>query len=277
MEDKNVKAMHPNNAVSMKSIYEDDIFKVPLDKVNLPSGGQLYNGEIPPVVEVEYVTAKDEDILYSADLMSNGTIFNTLVAQKIKTRGVVVDDLLIGDFNEILLTLRKSAYGNIYNTTTLDPDTNRQIKYPVDLNLLERKPLTAKFDERGEFEFTLPMMNKRITFKLITVGMMTYINNRAEQKADKLTGVKPYITTRLESEIMSVEGSKPGVIYREKTYISKFVEVITPADRLAFMEYVESINPGVDLTYEFISTMKQNSYKDKIILGLDFFYPQNAK
>ena len=255
--------------IGHKTIYDDEMFKVPFDKVSLPSEGKLYSGLIPPVLDVEYMITKDEDILYSSELMSNGTIFSTLVAQKIKTPGVNVDDLLVGDFNEILLFLRKTAYGNIYITNSFDPDTQELTKKPVDLNELKRNSLTAMFNELGEFDFVLPLMNKRITFKLCTVGMMNYINNRAEQMKNKKIGVTPYITTRLETQIMSVEGK------RDKLFISKFVQVIPPADRLRLMQYIESIEPGVSLNYTFKSAIKENEYTDKIQLGLDFYFPTN--
>jgi len=267
-ENKNIKP-HTNNGIGMgmKSIYEDEIFKVPFDKVQLPSGGLLYGNEIPEILDVEYVTAKDEDILYSSELMSTGQIFNILVKEKVKNKQIKVEDLLIGDFNEILLFLRKSAYGNIYNVSTFDPDTQRIIKQPLDLNLLERKPIGAQFDERGEFEFVLPTMNKHITFKLINVGMMDFINNKAEQMVNKITGVKPFIKCRLESQIMSVDG------HREKFYISRFVDVIPPMDRLALMKYMEQIECGPNLNYAFKSSIKGNEYTEKITLALDFFYP----
>ncbi len=269
MEEK-LKTPHPNNAGVKNSQYDDEIFKIPSDKVKLPSGGELYGASIPPILDVEYVTAKDEDILYSSELMNTGSIFNTLVREKIRTHGVNVDELLVGDFNEILLFLRKSAYGQIYSTKTIDPDTNKVVTQPIDLDYLSRKGIGAQYNEMGEFDFVLPLINKRITFKLCTVGMMDYINNRAEQQANKVNGVKPYIKTRLETQITSVEGK------RDKIYISKFVDVIPPGDRLAFMQYMESIEPGVELSYTFKSSIKGNDYQDKIILGLDFFYPQNV-
>lgn len=256
-------------AGAAKSIYDDEIFKIPFDKVTLPSGSLLYGGDIPPVLDVEYVTAKDEDILYSPELMNNGMTFNTLIKEKVKTP-IVVDNLLVGDFNEILLFLRKTAYGENYMTNTYDPDTQQVIKQPVNLDLLTRKPIGANYNEHGEFEYVLPLMNKRITFKLLTVGMMNYINNRAEQMVNRVTGVKPYIKVRLETQIQSVEDR------REKPYISKFVDVIPPSDRLALMQYIEQIEPGVDLHYKFTSSVKENEYTDKIILGMDFFFPQTV-
>lgn len=248
------------------SIFEDDIFKIPFDKVKLPSESKLYSS-IPPIVDVEYMTTKDENILYSSTLMGAGTVFNTLVKAKLLDKSINVDDLLLGDFNEILISLRKSAYDEFYDVSTTDPDTGQQIRKTINLDDLERVGIGAQFDEKGEFEFVLPVMNKRISFRFVTVGMGDYINNRAEQMKDKITGVVPFITTRLESQIQSVEGQ------RDKAYISKFVAVMVPKDRLALVKYIESIEPGVKLKAKFKSSQKDVEYEENIMLSLDFFYP----
>lgn len=251
-----------------KTKYEDEIFNIPFDMVKLPSEGKLYPS-IGDVIGVEYMVTEDEEILFSNNLMDNGIVFNRLVEAKLKDKSVNVGDLLIGDFNKILVFLRTTAYGSMYKTKSLDPDTSTLIDQQVDLSKLSVQGLGADFDENGEFEYVLPLFNKRVTFKLLTVGLGDYINATAEKKVTK-DGVPPYLTTKLETLIMSVEGD------RDKLYISKFVKVMPPADRLALFQYIESIEPKVDLNYTFKSSIKKEEYKDKIVLGLDFFYPLNA-
>jgi hypothetical protein len=251
-----------DNEILKDSIYKD-ILVIPTDKVVLPSEAKLYGENIPPILDVEYMTSGDEDILYSTELMNSGQVFNTLLKKKVKNK-IKIEDLLLGDFNTVLLALRINGYGNVYQVNTLDPDTNTMMLQDVDLLKLKIKPLTGEFDERGEFEFILPLLNKRITFKLSTVGMGDYINNRAEQlKRDNVT---PYIRVRLETQIMSIEGQ------RDKNYISKFVNSMPPRDRIALMKYMDDIQPGIDLNYTFTSSVKENLYNEKIILGMDFFY-----
>lgn len=247
-----------------KSKYEDDIFKIPFDKVKLPSEGKLYTN-IGDVVDVEYLVTEDEDTLYSSSLMENGQVFNKLVEDKLKTEGIKVEDLLIGDFNQILVFLRKSAYGNIYKAKTFDPDIREIITQEVDLDKLKIQGFGAEFDENGEFDFVLPVMNKRITFKLLTVGLGDYINNTAEK--NKVNGVTPYLTTKFETQIMSVEGK------REKFYISKFVKIMSPKDRISLSNYIDKVEPKVNLDYTFLSSVKNNEYTEKLTLGFNFFYP----
>lgn len=252
--------------MEIKNKLQDDIFKIPHDKVKLPSGGLLYT-DIPAVVDVEYMVTSDEDILYSNKLMDNGVVFNELVKLKLLDKNINVSDLLIGDFNQILVFLRISAYGNIYNAKTYDPDINEFISQEVDLKSLTVKGLGADFNENGEFEFVLPTLNKKITFKLLTVGLGDYINKTAESR--KKNNVIPYLTTKLETMIMSVEG------ITDKLYISQFVKIIPPVDRIKLSNYISSIEPKVDLEYTFKSKIKGTEYKDNIVLGIDFFYPQD--
>ena len=253
----------------IKSKYEDDFFKIPTDKVKLPSEAKLYNG-IDEVIDVEYMVTEDEEILFSNTLMDNGVVFNTLVKNKLVNKNINVGDLLIGDFNQILVFLRKTAYGNLYKTTTFDPDTKSLIPVTIDLDNLIRLPIRASFDENGEFDYTFPLCNKKITFKLMTVEMGDYINNTAEKLKDKITGKAPYLITRLSTIITSVEGN------REKTFINQFVRFLPPSDRINLNNYIESIEPGVDLNYEFTSSIKGEKYIDKIVLSLDFFYPKTV-
>lgn len=246
--------------------FNDEIFKIPFDKVKLPSEGKLYTN-IPDTLDVEYMVTSDEDILYSNNLMDNGLVFNKLIEKKLLDKSINVNDLLLGDFNQLLVFLRISGYGHLYKTKAFDPDEKDYVDQVVDLKQLKVVGIGAEFDENGEFSYTLPVLNKRITFKLLTVGLGDYINNTANAK--KVGNVIPYITTKLETQIMSVEGE------RDKLYISNFVKIIPPIDRLTFSNYVDSIEPKVDLTCKFFSSTKRTEYEEKVILGIDFFYPQS--
>lgn len=244
----------------------EELFVTPSDKIHLISEGVLYQN-IPAVLDVEYMITQDEDLLFSNNLIDHGLVFNTLVAKKVKDKSINIGDLLIADFNQILVFLRKSAYGEIYKTKVYDKDMEDYVTHDVDLNLLTHKKLSAEFNENGEFEYVLPLTNKRITFKLPTVAMGDFINKTAEDRKDKTTGAIPYITTKLETMITSIERET------SKMYINKFVNHMPPRDRLAFTQYVDKIEPKVDLDYTFKSTIKGDPFNSKIILSLDFFYP----
>ena len=97
--------------------------KFPTEMVNLPSKGWFYdstNSLSSGEVEVKYMTAKEEDILTSQNLIQKGVVFdkllNALVVSKIK-----LDDMLIGDKNAVLIAARILAYGKAYEFDYIDP------------------------------------------------------------------------------------------------------------------------------------------------------------
>ncbi len=75
-------------------------FKFPTEVVDLPSQGKLYSEDSPlksGKIEVKYMTAKEEDILTSQNLIKKGLVIDKLLNSLIVTEGVSTDDLLIGD------------------------------------------------------------------------------------------------------------------------------------------------------------------------------------
>ena len=106
--------------------------KFPTEMVNLPSKGWFYDSANPLAsgeVEVKYMTAKEEDILTSQNLIRKGIVFdkllNALVVSKIK-----LDDMLIGDKNAVLIAARVLAYGKNYEFDYRETD-NRANSLPI--------------------------------------------------------------------------------------------------------------------------------------------------
>ena len=57
-------------------------FKFPTEEVDLPSGGRIYPKESPlslGKVEIKYMTAKEEDILTSQNLIKKGVVIDRLL------------------------------------------------------------------------------------------------------------------------------------------------------------------------------------------------------
>jgi hypothetical protein len=83
--------------------------KFPTEVVDLPSKGLLYPKENPlssGQIEVKYMTAKEEDILTSANLIKSGRVIEKLLESLIVDKSIKVDDILVGDKNAILIAAR---------------------------------------------------------------------------------------------------------------------------------------------------------------------------
>ena len=123
--------------------YVPEEYKVPFDVIDLPSQGLLYKNK-KSSVKVEYMTAYDENILTSPNLLSNGKALDVLIERKVKELGFDHDELLSGDRMAILLFLRTTGLGNEYYQTVFDEDRNL-VEGIIDLSELKMKNLNVKF------------------------------------------------------------------------------------------------------------------------------------
>ena len=92
-------------------------YKFPTEVVELPSKGYFYFEGHPlstGKVEVKYMTAKEEDILTSQNLIQQGTVIDTLLKSLIVDKSIDMDDMLIGDKNAIMVAARILGYGKEY-------------------------------------------------------------------------------------------------------------------------------------------------------------------
>ena len=92
-------------------------YKFPTEMVELPSKGYFYFEGHPlssGKVEIKYMTAKEEDILTSQNLIQQGTVVDKLLESLIVDKSIKIDDMLVGDKNAIMLSARILGYGKEY-------------------------------------------------------------------------------------------------------------------------------------------------------------------
>jgi hypothetical protein len=244
-------------------------FEIPFDVIELPSKGLLYPGR-NNTVKVQYLTAADENVLTSPNLIKNGKVLDVLLERKLKDSPIPVRDMLIGDRNAIMIWLRATGYGEIYPVKLTDPNTYEEFEYDIDLSALKSKSLNAEPDENGLFDFELPKSGKKIKFKLLTVGDESNIIKTAEMREKKLkTQISNTLTYRLEAQIQSIDGNT------DRNFISQYIQYMPAFDSLKFREYSDSIEPGIDMEVE-VEGPSGETFPVTVQLGLDFFWP-NAR
>ena len=89
-------------------------YAFPTEQLSLPSKGLLYPKDSPlssGTIEVKYMTAREEDILTSANLIEKGTVIDKLLESVIANPKIKLDDLLIGDKNALMVGTRVLGYG----------------------------------------------------------------------------------------------------------------------------------------------------------------------
>ena len=215
--------------------------KFPTEVVDLPSKGLLYPKDSPlssGKIEVKYMTAREEDILTSANLIKQGVVVEKLLESLIVDKSIKVDDLLIGDKNAVLIAARILAYGKEYEI-----EFSGQ-KMVVDLTQLKDNKLDESLVSNGvnEFEFELPATKRKLTFKMLTSGDEKAID--AEVKGyEKVDGIGYELTTRLKHQIISIDGDT------KRASIKSFVDnEFLSRDSIAFRMHVSEIMPDVDMT-----------------------------
>ena len=175
-------------------------YQFPTEIVDLPSKGYFYP-ETSPLsngkVELKYMTAKEEDILTSQNLIKEGTVIDILLQSLIINKDIKVEDLLIGDKNAIMVASRILGYGKDYDFSY------DGVEQKVDLTQLEPVDIDFTNIKKGQnqFDYDLPKSQRKITFKLLTGKDEKNIDVEVKAR-EKLGGSSTgELTTRLKNII----------------------------------------------------------------------------
>ena len=244
--------------------------KLPTEQVTLPSKGLLYPKENPlssGVIEMKYMTAREEDILTNSNYIRQGTVIDKLLQALIVTP-INYDDLLVGDKNAILISARILGYGKDY-TFKYTNQQGEEIEANVDLSSLKDKEIDESLLKSGknEFTFELPFSKNVVTFRLLTHGDEKNIEDEIKG-LKKINPSSTYgVTTRLKFIITSIEGK-----YDQKS-IRDFVDnFLIAKDARALREYYAEIQPDIELKH----TPEDENYTGEgidIPINLTFFWP----
>ena len=244
----------------------DNKFSFPTETVELPSKGLLYPKTSPlskGVIEMKYMTAKEEDILTNTNFIRQGVAIEKVLKALIVSE-VEYKDLLVGDRNAIMMAARILAYGSEYEVEY------RGVAHKIDLSTFESKPLHPDFEKAkdNEFSFKLPFSGNQLTLKLLT-------GHDEEKIENEMKGLKKLskdnissTTVRLKHIITSINGS-----YEEKD-VREFVDnYLLSRDARALREYYTAVTPDVDTRYTFTLESGEEEVAD-LPIGINFFYPE---
>lgn len=227
------------------------------DIVKLPSKGECYKHKMKEV-EVESLTAYDENIILSPGLYKSGTFLDHLIKDKI--HDINPDSLIQGDRDAIIIWLRADGYGNEYPITVTDPKTGKKFDTVADLSKLSYKKFKLKGDENGYFNFKLPNSGDEIKFKFLTIADVKKLNRIKEEEEDiiRLTEIKK-CTSKIKELIDDVEDIKDN----DNEEISEALNVLDEK----IMKEFDNVNDEYythDLTNRLIlSTISINGNTDK--------------
>ena len=253
-------------------------YVVPTEFVELPSQGKFYPEGHPlhneEVVEIKYMTAKEEDILTSQSLIKRGLAIERLIASILVDKRIKTDSLLAGDRSAILVAARSSGYGRLYETGVTCPACGTSSKHVFDLE--ESEPQRNCFDEDflsekqvefedGLFFVNLPKSKVRVGLKLLTGKDELRLMDVKKKKKSK--DVDSVITDQLSNIIVSANGD------HDAWNIRRFVDTMPISDSKYLRNIYKDLTPSLDLTQAF-SRMNCGHVEDmEVPFNTEFFWP----
>lgn len=245
-----------------ESLYPTEVIDLPSKGAFYPEGSPLRSGQI----EIKYMTAKEEDILTSTNLIQKGIVLDKLMDSLIVTKGVKSSDLLIGDLNAVMVASRILGYGKEYPISITCPKCGERIEEVVDLTTLktENEPIEGKLPV---MEIVLPVSKATVKLRLLTRADELAIDkeNKALKKAN--LDNESETTSRLRAMIESINGDTG------KATIWKFVENMLVKDSRYLREQYKTFIPDVDFTINLDCVCPNSPVTTRLPIGTDFFWP----
>ena len=241
--------------------------KFPSEVVDLPSEGRAYPKGHPlesGKIELKYMTAKEEDILTSDNLIKKGVVITKLLDSLILTDGVSTDDLVLGDKNAVMVAARILAYGGNYDASVIDPKTGESVQVEFDLTECPFKKIPDDMDINN-LEFKLPISKKLVKYNILTGKDEDDIALEIKRIAKATRGASPEISTRLRYIMESVDGdSSPETV-------SNYSKNMLARDSLALRQEVKRVSPDIELTQEV--DLGGEMVEVAIPMTANFFWP----
>ena len=241
----------------------------PTEMIDLPSGGKLYQSSSPlssGQIEIKYMTAREEDILTSQNLIKKGVVIDKLINALIISDGISVDDLFLGDKNAVMVAARILAYGPEYTVELTNPSSGEKFDYTFDLSELSYKSLPSDINySENKFDIKLPNSESEIVFKLLNGRDETLIEQELKSLS-KLSSINTReVTTRLKHTIVSVDGKE------DQKLISNFVDNMLSRDSLFLRNKIADYTPDIVLEQEV--DMDGDTVTVDIPMTVNFFWP----
>lgn len=246
-------------------------FPAPTEMVDLPSQGKFYpEGSSlygKSSIEMRFMTAKEEDILTNKSLLKKGLAIDRVLSSLIVDKSVVIDDLLVGDKNALLIAARISAYGAGYKTGLTCSQCGHKYEHMFDLGEIQARELSLSLSSDGTLVLVLPRTGATVCCRLLSGRDEKWMTQAAESKKKHKLPETP-LTDQLKLIILSVNGDA------DKGSISKFVDSMPALDsRFLRGEYLRSV-PDVNTDFTVSCPECETDSEVSMPLAAEFFWPK---
>ena len=253
-------------------------WSVPTEFVELPSAGKFYPSNHPlhnqSTVEIQFMTAKEEDILSSRSLLKEGVALDRMLQNILVENNIDVTTLLVGDKNALLVAARRTGYGPEYETRVTCPscgdtdDFSFDISHPPVHNYREKMEVYGvSLNGANNLELTLPMTKARVECRLLNGRDEQRIFKESERKAKKKIDTGS-TTDAFRSYLVSVNGEDSPFT------IESFIQAMPARDSRILRRAYTSCIPNIDLEQEYECVNCGYEAEMEVPLGVDFFWPK---
>jgi hypothetical protein len=244
---------------------------IPTEFVDLPSGGLFYPPNHPlhrkETIEIKFMTAKEEDLLASEQLIRKGIVLDRLIQSLIVDKQINPSSLLICDRNAILIAARNSGYGQEYEANVICPFCNEQQQIVHDLSTFQYEAGESveglQISERGTCLVTLPKSNKVVEFRLLTGYDET--NNTTDKNKNAV--ISSAITDQLKSVIISIDGDD------DLARVNLFASNMPAFDSRFLRKVIRKVTPKTDLKFDLKCSECEAESVVEVPIGVRFFWP----
>ena len=249
----------------------------PTEIISLPSKGLVYSDNNPlreGQIEMKYMTAREEDILTSQNLIKQGVVLDKLM-QSMIVSAVKYNDIIVGDKNAIMIAARILGYGKDYEVEITCPKCDAKTKETIDLTQMPTKNISesANMIAPNVFEFILPQSKRVVTFKLLTQGDEKKIQYELDSinKTMKKDSVNKELTTRLKHVILSIDGNT------DNNAVRHFVDnELFAVDSKSLRSHIKEIAPDQNFEASFeCSTCGHEEEALAFTIDTSFFWPKS--
>lgn len=253
-------------------------YVTPTEFVELPSRGRFYSQDHPlhdkEVIEMRFMTAKDEDILTSPALLKKGVAIDRLLENLVVDKSINPNNLLIGDKNAMLLAARVSGYGEEYPVNLQCNSCREVVQHEFNLSELglshgvqPEDDNVVSLTERGTFLAELPKTKFSVEFRLLTGEDEGYLQ-QASEKLKKYNLPEASATNLLKRLVVAVNGVEVS------SEIGKFIDNMPAQDARFLRACVQVVTPNVDMTQEVECSSCGTVTEVEVPFTSEFFWPQ---
>ena len=250
---------------------ENKKYDFPTEVITLPSEGKCYPEDHPlssGELEIKYMTAKEEEILASQNLISKGVVLDKLFESIIADKKINIDDIIIGDKNAIVLATRILGYGPEYKIQV--PSIEGQTEIQIDLSKVQTKDVDLdKLNRENIYEWVTPVGKNVIKWRMLTHGDEKMIDTdvRAMNRLNK-DGASAELTTRYRYMIKSVDGKEDT-----KSIVDFVNNKFLASDTRAFRTHIKELQPDMKMEFEYDNPNTGEKEMTPIPMGVGFFWP----